>query len=274
MPQKKTKILTLAYLLFLVLLLSSGSLDGVLSEIIYYLAFILPVLFALLLLWRSDDKGFGIVLRVDSDTVLYTLLFLAPTVILISSLSALTSLLVGSLTGVTNGVSLEGSLPIVIIEHALLPAILEELLFRYLPYRCMKNSPPLTVVFTSALVFSVAHMNLFSIPYALFAGAILMSLVYMTESLLPSLIIHFINNLCSIMILLYGDTEWAKISIFVIFGLLLCLSLLLFVIKRKSILPKIRDSLFAVKPYLPEAYILLFVIPAMLLAFLSFGGEG
>ena len=50
----------------------------------------------------------------------------------------------------------------------------------------------------SSLMFAFAHANLFQIPYALVAGFIFSSLYLLTGSILPSVILHFLNNAVSL----------------------------------------------------------------------------
>ena len=85
-----------------------------------------------------------------------------------------------------------------LINHALLPAILEEALFRYLPMRMIAPHSPRCAIIISSLFFALVHGNLFQIPYAFIGGIIFMSLNLATGSIIPSLVIHFVNNAMSI----------------------------------------------------------------------------
>ena len=73
-------------------------------------------------------------------------------------------------------------------------------------------------------MFAFAHASLFQIPYALLAGAAFALLYMITGSILPSMILHFLNNLLSLLSLYGYLGAWiyptlavpAVISVFVI----------------------------------------------------------
>ncbi len=194
---KKLNILTGAYMLFLVLLHLSALLDGPLSEAAYYLAFILPVAICL---WttRGDELKWKEHFRIDIDDIKLVAPIVFPTISSIMLVSYVTSVVIFALTGRTNSVEIGDSYLLAIITHALLPAILEEALFRYVPMRLLAPHSPRYAIIVSAVFFALVHQDLFTIPYALLAGFIFMSLDLATDSVIPSLIIHFLNNALSV----------------------------------------------------------------------------
>ena len=195
--KKKLNILTIAYLLFLILLFASGSLSGVFSDFVYFLAFLLPFAFCL---YMTRDEGVrcGEFLSVSRDGVQLFGPLVFPTILLTILLSYLTSLIIFRITGKTFSVDLGDSYIIALISHALLPAILEEALFRYLPMRMIAPHSPRCAIIVSSIFFALIHTNLFQIPYAFVGGIIFMALDLATESIIPSVIIHFINNALSV----------------------------------------------------------------------------
>ena len=195
--QKKLSILTGTYMLFLLSLHLSAALDGVLSEVVYYLGFIIPFCLCLYMT-RGDGVEWKKHLTIDSEGVRLFTPFIFPTVTCIIILSALTSYLIFALTGKTNSVDMGDSYLLALLTHALIPAILEEALFRYLPMRLIAPHSPRYAIILSAILFALVHQNLFAIPYALFGGVILMSLDLATDSVIPSVVIHFINNAISV----------------------------------------------------------------------------
>ena len=92
-------------------------------------------------------------------------------------------------------VVLEGGFFEAALRYALLTAVLEELIFRYLPMRLLAHRSPRAALLLSSLFFSLVHCDLFQMPYALFAGAVFMILDLAANSVIPSLVIHFLNNL-------------------------------------------------------------------------------
>lgn len=194
--RKKLNILTMAYMLFLVLLILSANLPGHWSSIVYYLAFILPIVISLFMSGeKSDPLGY---LRIDRAGVNLATPLLFPTISLVMLISYVTSLIIFAITGKTNSVDLGDSYVLALITHALIPAIFEEALFRYLPMRLIAPHSPRCAIIISSIFFGIVHMDLFSIPYALLAGFVFMAVDLATESVVPSVIIHFINNALSV----------------------------------------------------------------------------
>ena len=195
--EKKLNILTLAYFAFLILLFLSGMFSGVLSEVIYYLSFILPVAVCLYLT-RGDGVGWKKHLTIDKEGVTLSWPLVFPTISLIMLISYITSFIIFTLTGKTSSVDIGDSYLIALITHALIPAIFEEALFRYLPMRLIGPHSPRCAIIVSALFFALVHGDLFSIPYAFIAGLVFMAIDLATDSIIPSVIIHFINNALSV----------------------------------------------------------------------------
>jgi hypothetical protein len=65
--------------------------------------------------------------------------------------------------------------------------------------RALKGEKPFTVIIYTAAFFALIHHSFFSLPYAFFAGAVFMLVDIMTGSIWPSVIIHFLNNLLSVL---------------------------------------------------------------------------
>ena len=195
-------------LVFLFLLAAAGSAaDELIGNVIYYLAFILPISIGLIyargfdgeLRENGEDTSSDIPapgISISKRGAILTLPIIAPTIVLVCIISYLTALLISAL-GYSNNFIPDGSFLSSVLMHALIPAVLEELLFRYIPLRILKTSKKGAVIISSAL-FAFAHTSLFQIPYALVAGIILASVTVATGSILPSLIIHFINNFISL----------------------------------------------------------------------------
>jgi membrane protease YdiL (CAAX protease family) len=193
---KKTVVRVVALdLIFLLLLLASGAADGLLSELIYITAFIVPLL---LFLWfKRGEPQTKLSFGIDGESAAL-LLPLIPLVIGITmGLSAIVSLL-GSAIGIGGQDPLGGSIFELIILHALLPAVLEEALFRYVPLTLIAPHSRRSAVLISAILFSAAHCDLVTFLYA-FAAGILFALIDLScQSILPSVVLHFLNNLASV----------------------------------------------------------------------------
>ncbi len=227
--KRKLNILTILYLFFLVLLFLSGSINGILGEIVYYLAFILPLGVGVYL---SRGEYFDAGFKMNKEKLRFTLPLIMPTVAVVIVLAALTSFWIYVMTGRTNSVDLGDSFVLAIISHALVPAVLEELLFRYLPIRFLSGRSERAAVFASAFLFALIHHDLFSIPYAFVAGIVFMAIDLATGSIIPSILIHFINNALSVGIIIYGDNPAFVPTMYSIIAIMTVISII-FIIKRR-----------------------------------------
>ena len=84
--------------------------------------------------------------------------------------------------------------PIMLITTALLPGIVEELIFRGVVYSGLRKANPIKGIFLSALFFGIAHMNFQQFCYAFFLGIIFGFIVEATDSIFSSMIMHITFN--------------------------------------------------------------------------------
>ena len=223
--QNKINNLSLVYFLFLAMLFLSGTLSGVLSTVVYFLAFILPLAMGLYIV--KDEKTERLkYLTIDYEGARRTLPIIAPAVSVVIILSVITSFVIYLVFGKTNNVDVGDAFIPAIIKHALLPAVLEELLFRYLPMRLLLPHSRRWTVLISAIFFALIHHDLFAIPYAFAAGVIFMVVDIAVDSVIPSMIIHFINNAISVSLLVFKDNPNFAPFIYIMLGLLTLLSLI------------------------------------------------
>ena len=227
-------------LLFVLLLGIAGFLNGALSEIVYYLAFLLPTALALVLAKTLEGAFTPPKIRISCENLLLTLPVTAPTLAIIFFVSWLTSLILSYFgEGSTSDVS--GNIFLVIFTHAVLTAVLEEALFRYIPLAYLTPYSKRGAVLFSALFFALAHCNLFQIPYAFIAGVIFAVLDIAFDSVIPSLLIHFVNNLISI-IWLRGGGESDFVTVYIIALVSAALvSIIPIIIFRKKYTDKIKS---------------------------------
>lgn len=189
--QKSIARIAIADLCFVIFMLLSGTFAEW-SDVFYALAFAVPTC---MLLISSSDAPLS--LGLSGKDALLTL-SVAPILILgVFIISFLTSSFF-SLFGISQTLELSGSTMTVILTHALLPALLEELLFRYAPLRLLNGAPRGNAVLVTSVFFALSHCNLLQLPYAIFAGIVFAALDIATGSILPSVILHFLNNLVSV----------------------------------------------------------------------------
>lgn len=235
------KYVSLIYIIFILLLSIAGSFSGALGEALYYGAFILTGLMAFIVIKKCQLKSLTMSRPLSLSGLGLTALAVFPTVSLLLLLSFITSFLLslGGFVSPTPDVS--GNLAYVILTSALLPAILEEIIFRYVPVSLIAPYSRRGAVLFSALSFALVHCSLFQIPYAFFAGIVFASITIASRSIIPSVIIHFCNNVISIIMMRYGGVEnFIPISIAVLVALSI-LSLAIAIIFRVRIFEQFKS---------------------------------
>lgn len=81
-----------------------------------------------------------------------------------------------------------------IIITAILPGICEEFCHRGLLVNGFKQISPKKTILLVGLLFGLMHLNIEQFFYASVIGMFLTFLVYVTDSIIPSIIVHFLNN--------------------------------------------------------------------------------
>lgn len=87
---------------------------------------------------------------------------------------------------------------LILLIFALLPAILEELIFRGVILSSFEPCGTAPAIIGSALLFAFAHMSLEKLPIYFFAGLVLAFSVYASRSLITSMLLHAAYNIASI----------------------------------------------------------------------------
>ena len=199
---KSLKNITFLALSSVLLLAVAGIVGGLFGKIVYYLAFIIPVL--LYAVRFRKDGARPLKLYTDRGQIKLLLPLIVPSIVVIILSSALTTLIL-SLFGMENATAIDSGVFTAILDKALLPALLEESLYRYAFLAMLLAFSKKGAIFYSAIFFAFAHCDLFQIPYALVAGLIFAIVDVAFDSVLPSLIIHFLNNLISILWIFYYE---------------------------------------------------------------------
>lgn len=194
---KALKYVTFLNLLFILFISVSGFIGGVVGDVFYYLAFVIPVAVAYLLKSRGDVAFSPPRMRISSANLGLVIPIAAPLLAVIFFISWLTSLILSAI-GAENTTDLSGNIFTLILTHAVITSILEEALFRYVPIAFISPYSKKYAVIFSALFFAFAHCNLYQIPYAFAAGAAFAVIDIAADSVIPSLLLHFLNNLISI----------------------------------------------------------------------------
>lgn len=87
-----------------------------------------------------------------------------------------------------------------IISTAVVPAFAEEFAFRGILMGTLRKFGDAFAIITSAIVFGAMHGNIVQVPFAFILGLVFAYVDCKTNSILPSIIIHFINNFYAVML--------------------------------------------------------------------------
>lgn len=110
-----------------------------------------------------------------------------------------------------------------IISVAVLPAVVEEIAIRGVVLQPLRRYGDWFAIIASSFIFSLMHGNMVQIPYTLTAGIIFGAVAVSTGSLWPSIVLHFLNNLFSVLILC-ADSNMseaaANVFVFIMLGIM------------------------------------------------------
>ena len=264
---QKIKLIVAIDLLFIFILGISGSMkNSALSNTVYYLAFLIPSFIGYVFITKSLSpvgtirdhfatiRDFGL----NKKGATFALPLIAPEIAIVASVSVITSALM-SLMGKTNVQSFDDPFIYAVFIHALLPAMLEELLFRYVPIKLLSENKKCAVILSS-LMFAFAHVNVFQIPHAFIAGLIFAFVYISTESIIPTVAMHFFNNLVSLITIYYPNEYW----LFVSFAIILIISLVFLFIKRDVYKKAVKAIISSDKPAIGYTPLILVLISLLL----------
>lgn len=118
----------------------------------------------------------------------------------LASVSEFTSYIFGNqLSFIFDDMVASTSFLMLFVSVAILPSICEELLFRGLIFSRYKNRVSMkTLIFMNAFLFAIFHLNVHQFSYAFIFGIIVSLVVYLTDSIYPAIIMHFLNNFLSV----------------------------------------------------------------------------
>lgn len=262
------KIYTLSSLMLLCILNLGGGFSEPLALIIRLVAFTVPALIAVLYSKTSSDTATNY-LSLDKRGLLLLPVIL-PSLLIIFGLSFLVSLIIYNLTGTHIEMPISGNIITDVFTLAAVPAVTEELFFRYVPLKIISPMSKKSALIISSLFFAMIHTSFFSIPYALAAGVIFMTIDLITESVWPSVILHFLNNIISIGWMYGSGTEgFAEIYI-TVFVIGASISLIPLIICLKNYRHLLRITFTRNDRLLFPAISFALIIPTVLIALLEF----
>jgi membrane protease YdiL (CAAX protease family) len=227
-------------LLFLVRMLGSyvfdvkGSLLLKLGSLL--VVFLLPTVIFLLM----RGQGYGRVLRLRATRVSHIPFLIAAFLALLCG-CILLSLLCGGIDSLGNSATtyetaspttpLYGICMTVVL--AIFPALLEEFFFRGIVVAEYERRGGIRAVLMSALLFSLCHFDLRNFPVYLFSGVLLVLVLFATDSLLATALLHVLYNVVSLfgqryLNALYEITGSIELFLFLLIFVFLLSLLLLF----------------------------------------------
>jgi len=236
------KIVTFINVLFIILLMLSGTIGGILGEIVYYLAFFVPIAVGFysskgLKYKREEIAGVSEprekLLDLKLEDIKKLLPLTAPTVTAVFLVSLLTSLFL-SLFGVSAPAVENKGIVVMLLVHAFVPAVLEEALFRYIPMKLILPYSKRWCIIYSALYFALIHCSFSQMPYAFIAGVIFMVINVCIGNIWPSLILHFVNNAVSVIWIKYCSGVTATVIFIISLAILTAISLVFIYKNRKA----------------------------------------
>lgn len=237
------KILTLIDIVFVLLLGISSSIGGIFGEIMSgYVAFVLPILigfYASLRLKAKREAEAGVaeeyrnLFSLNKDGFKWLLPLIAPAVAVVFCVSLLTSLVL-SLAGASSPTVENRSLFVMFLDHAVIPAIFEEMLFRYVPLILLAPYSKRACIFYSAFCFALIHCSFWQMPYAFVAGLVFMAVDIALDSVWPSVILHLVNNAASVLMMKYCHTSLETLYFVLGMAALVLVSLIFIYRKRRE----------------------------------------
>ena len=116
------------------------------------------------------------------------------------------------------------NLVIAIITVAVIPAIAEELFYRSALLYSWRSMKKTAVCLFTAFLFTLMHSSVLTFPSLFLLGYFLASITYETKSIIPAMIIHFMNNFLSLLYSLNPTDStianaWEEITSHSIYGL-------------------------------------------------------
>ncbi|MBR1988258.1 MAG: CPBP family intramembrane metalloprotease, partial [Clostridia bacterium] len=141
-----------------------------------------------------------------------------------------------------------------LIAMVLFPAICEELLFRGLIFKGMKQHGKNLSITLSAIAFSIFHMSIFQTIYPLLFGLLLGIIMYKENNIFYTITMHFINNFLSLTFMFLG------IDFFVNHWLFFVLAILLFSLFLFGLIKLIKSTKETSKEILNKSHIVYLTI--------------
>jgi hypothetical protein len=207
-----TVIVTLVFSIVFAAIPQIGE-NQLLSLLCSQLIYAVPMLLYLIRMRENPAKALRIH-RISPVTILLLVLFAYMVTPLLSLLN-LASMLFASniISSSIGGITTSYPLWVSIVAIGLVPAVLEECVYRGVFFNEYRKQNPRVGVLVSGLLFGLMHMNFNQFMYAFVMGVIFALLVEATNSLGASILVHFTINTNSVVLSWKnqgGETEYTR----------------------------------------------------------------
>lgn len=180
-------------------ILNTTSVPSLLTQIFssVFAAFI-PGLFYFI--FSNTDISETISVRYVRQKVLWPLVFIGMAIAMVANVASDIVQDNFSLFGLNNNIDFSNSTNtpaetiLSIISTAVVPAFSEEFAFRGIVMGTLRKYGDTFAIIASAVLFGAMHGNITQIPFAFILGLVFAYIDCKTNSIVPSIIIHFINN--------------------------------------------------------------------------------
>lgn len=123
-----------------------------------------------------------------------------------------------------------------VITLTVIPAVVEEFAFRGIILGSMKKYGTAYAIIASSVLFGLMHGNIVQIPFATALGMVMAYVAVASDSILPCIIIHFLNNLAGAAQTVaqsFGSEQLGNLTVYAFFLVYLVLGLVGFVMLCK-----------------------------------------
>ena len=228
--------------------LNSEELSTILNIIVFIISLVVPTLFIKMYIDRDSDKCHFFNLKgIDVKRAVIGVLISIPIVILIQIILGILLEALGLNYDIVDKANLYSGSTILskilfFLQIAILPAIFEELYVRGAVLSFSRKYSDKFAILVSAILFSLIHLNISQSVFAFLMGLLLATLVVKTKSIIPSMIIHFLNNGYEALYLIFEDNvRFLNVLdiIFLALGVLGVIAIIYVAIKNKEKIIKI-----------------------------------
>jgi len=132
--------------------------------------------------------------KVDFISIIFSILYGICLIPIVAVINALSMLFVENVASSSISAMVDRGFLVSLFAIAIVPAIVEEFLFRGIVYRGYRQARPIRGILYSAFLFGALHMNFNQFCYAFFMGIAMGVLAEVTDSLVPSMVVHCLFN--------------------------------------------------------------------------------